>query len=144
MALAYSETKQHAHELIDRMAPGQVSVAVSLFEIMLDPVSRAIANAPFDDEPVSAEELRRAKEYYKGQLLFALEDTMNHMLWLGEKIISNEKDFSVKSILARIDAVGPEDLMRLAGGMLKNGALNLAVISPIKDDKEIRKVLNIS
>jgi hypothetical protein len=68
MALAYSETKQHAHELIDRMAPGQVSVAVSLFEIMLDPVSRAIANAPYDDEPVTAEEeksLAEARDWLK-------------------------------------------------------------------------------
>ncbi len=62
MALAYSETKQHAHELIDRMAPGQVSVAVSLFEIMLDPVSRAIANAPFDDEPVTPAEAKSLAE----------------------------------------------------------------------------------
>ena len=62
MALAYSETKRHAHELIDRMAPGQVSVAIRLFEIMLDPVSRAIANAPFNDEPVTAEEERSLAE----------------------------------------------------------------------------------
>ena len=95
-------------------------------------------------EPVRAEELNRAREYYKGQLLFALEDTMSHMLWLGEKIISNEKDFSVKSILARIDAVTAEDLMRLANDMLKSSNLSLAVIGPIKDDKEMRKVLTIS
>lgn len=95
-------------------------------------------------EPVSAEELRRAKEYYKGQLLFALEDTMSHMLWLGEKIISNEKDFSVKSILARIEAVTPEDLVRMANDMLKGENMNLAVISPVKDDEEIRKALTIS
>ena len=95
-------------------------------------------------EPVAKEELRRAKEYYRGQLLFALEDTMSHMLWLGEKIISGEKDFSVKSILARIEAVTPEDLMRMANDMLKNDAISLAVIGPIKDDKDIRKALNIS
>ncbi|MDD5428004.1 MAG: pitrilysin family protein [Candidatus Omnitrophica bacterium] len=95
-------------------------------------------------EPVGAEELRRAKEYYKGQLLFALEDTMSHMLWLGEKVISNEKDFSVKSILSKVDAVKPEDLIRAAGGMLKNEAMNLAVIGPVKDEKEVRKVLKIS
>jgi hypothetical protein len=68
MALAYSETKKHAHELIDRMAPGQVSVAVRLFEIMLNPTSRAIANAPFDDEPVTAQEaesLAEANEWLK-------------------------------------------------------------------------------
>ncbi len=94
-------------------------------------------------EAVSAEELRRAKEYYKGQLLFALEDTMSHMLWLGEKIISNEKDFSVKSILARIEAVTPEDLLRMANDMFKNANMNLAVIGPVKNDKDIGKALRI-
>jgi len=51
-------SKAHAHELIDRMAPGQVSAAIGLLESMLDPVSRAIANAPVDDEPESEDERR--------------------------------------------------------------------------------------
>lgn len=55
-----TDTKQHAHELIDRMAPGQVSAVVGLLEIMLDPFARALANAPYDDEPVSAGETREA------------------------------------------------------------------------------------
>lgn len=111
---------------------------VKALEIILRELAR------LKKEPVGAEELRRAKEYYKGQLLFALEDTMSHMLWMGEKIISNEKDFSVKNILSKIDAVGPEDMMHMAGEMLKNDAMNLAVIGPVKDDKEVRKVLKIS
>jgi hypothetical protein len=53
-----ANTKEHAHELIDRLAPGQVSAVVGLLEIMLDPVSRSLANAPLDDEPVSEEEAR--------------------------------------------------------------------------------------
>jgi hypothetical protein len=58
MALASIDTKQHAHELIDRMAPSQVYAIVGLLETMLDPVSRAIANAPFEDEEISDEENR--------------------------------------------------------------------------------------
>jgi hypothetical protein len=58
MAYAATTTKEHAHQLIDRMAPGQVSVVVGLLEIMLDPFARALANAPYDDEPVSEEEAR--------------------------------------------------------------------------------------
>ena len=68
MALASRYTKQQAYELIDRMAPGQVSAVVGLLKIMLNPVSRAIANAPFDDEPVTAEEeksLTEANEWLK-------------------------------------------------------------------------------
>jgi hypothetical protein len=45
--------KQQAHELIERLAPSQVSAVVGMLEAMLDPVSRAIANPPVDDEPVS-------------------------------------------------------------------------------------------
>jgi hypothetical protein len=62
MALASRDSKQQAYELIDRMAPGQVSAVVGLLKIMLDPVSRAIANAPFDDEPVTAEEVKSLAE----------------------------------------------------------------------------------
>lgn len=51
-------TKEHAHELIDRMAPGQVSAVVGLLEIMLDPLARTLANALYDDEPVTEEEAR--------------------------------------------------------------------------------------
>jgi hypothetical protein len=58
MANGSTDEKQHAHELIDRMAPGQVSAVVSLLEIILDPLARTLASAPYDDEPVSTEEAR--------------------------------------------------------------------------------------
>jgi hypothetical protein len=58
MAHAATNPKQHAHELIDRMAPGQVSAVVGLLEIMLDPFARALANAPYDDEPITDDEAR--------------------------------------------------------------------------------------
>ena len=51
-----TKTKEHAHELIERMAPGQIAVVVGLLEIILDPVARSLAKAPFGDEPISEEE----------------------------------------------------------------------------------------
>jgi hypothetical protein len=48
--------KQQAHELIERLTPSQVSALVGLLQAMLDPVARAIANAPREDEPVAEEE----------------------------------------------------------------------------------------
>jgi hypothetical protein len=48
--MPYGRTKEKAHELIERVVPSQVSAVVVLLESMLDPVSRAIANAPVDDE----------------------------------------------------------------------------------------------
>jgi hypothetical protein len=46
--------KQHAHELIERLAPNQVPAAIGMLESLLDPVARAIADAPADDEPLTA------------------------------------------------------------------------------------------
>ena len=60
--MAYAHSRQQAHELIDRIAPSQVNAVVGLLETMLDPVSRAIANAPIDDEPESEDERRAVAE----------------------------------------------------------------------------------
>jgi len=60
--MAYAHSRQQAHELIDRIAPSQVNAVVGLLETMLDPVSRAIANAPLDDEPESEDERRAVAE----------------------------------------------------------------------------------
>ena len=60
--------KQHAHELIEKLSPSQVPAAIGMLESLLDPVARAIANAPIDDEPVSEEEkraLERSREWLK-------------------------------------------------------------------------------
>jgi hypothetical protein len=63
-----SDAKALAHELIDRLPPTQLSSLVGLLEAMLDPVSLAIANAPFDDEQISAKAekaLSEAQEWSK-------------------------------------------------------------------------------
>jgi hypothetical protein len=61
--------KQHAHELIERLEASQVVTAVRFLEfMMLDPVSRSLATAPVDDEPLTEEEeqaLNASKEWFK-------------------------------------------------------------------------------
>ncbi len=96
----------------------------------------------FAKEPISQEELGRAKEYYKGQLLFALEDTMSHMLWLGEKVVSGEKDLTPEPILKKIEAVKPEDIMRVSEGLFKSANINLAVIGPEIDQARVKEALH--
>ncbi len=48
-------TKEHAHALIDRLPPEQLSAVVVVLEAMLDPVSLAIANAPVEEEEINTE-----------------------------------------------------------------------------------------
>jgi hypothetical protein len=50
-----ADTKEHAYELIDRLPPTQLAAVVGLLEAMLDPISRAIANAPVEEEELTPE-----------------------------------------------------------------------------------------
>ena len=62
--------EQQAHELLERLAPSQVSAVVGLLQDMLDPVARAIADAPLDDEPVTEEErqaVARSEAWFEGR-----------------------------------------------------------------------------
>ncbi|MEO5922726.1 MAG: hypothetical protein ABIR70_02765 [Bryobacteraceae bacterium] len=52
--------KQQAHELIERFPPEQLPAVVGMLQfLLLDPVARALATAPADDEPVTEEDRRR-------------------------------------------------------------------------------------
>jgi len=63
-----SNTRQHAHELIDNIPEAKLSAAVGLLEKILDPVALALLNAPVDDEPVTEDEklaIAEADEWFK-------------------------------------------------------------------------------
>ena len=92
---------------------------------------------------VAKDELSRAKEFYKGQLLFTLEDTMSFMLWLGEKIVAGEKELNAKNIIEKIESINEDDLIRVAQGIFKNEDINLAVIGPVKDEKSVKGALHL-
>lgn len=62
------DTKERAYELIDRLPATQLSAVVSLLEAILDPVSRAIANAPTEEEELTVEAaaaLDQARDWLK-------------------------------------------------------------------------------
>lgn len=86
--------KEHAHQLIDRLPNTQVAAVVGLLEAMLDPVSRAIANAPIDDEPVTPEEqkaLDEAREWLKHNPGIPHEQVLAE-LGITQEEIDNYKD----------------------------------------------------
>jgi hypothetical protein len=66
--MAPANEKQQAHQLLDQLDAGQLAAVVHLLRVMTDPVARAIANAPVDDEPLTAEEIKaldEAREWLK-------------------------------------------------------------------------------
>jgi len=82
---------------------------------------------------VTASELKRAKDYYVGQLLMALEDTAEHMIWMGEQLICIDRISNAQQILKKVNAVTKEDLSRLAKQLFSAKNLNLAVVGPLEE-----------
>ena len=78
MSLNVLQERKQAHAYLDRLPPDQLSAVRSLLETMLpDPVSRALANAPVEDEEISEEEnqsVARSKEWFKNNQGTSLED----------------------------------------------------------------------
>jgi len=95
------------------------------------------------EKPVNRSEFRRAKEYFTGQFLLALEDTMDHMLWLGENVAALNKTRTSQQVLRELEKTTIEDLQRLAGSLFNARDLSLALIGPLgdKEKKAIEKSL---
>jgi predicted Zn-dependent peptidase len=78
-------------------------------------------------------ELRRAKEYYAGQLLMGLEDTMDHMLWVGEQAVTVGRIGAAERLLKQVEQVRPMDLRRVARRLFLAAKLHVAVIGPVRE-----------
>jgi len=87
--------------------------------------------------PVTPDEFKRAKEFYLGQLLLALEDTMDHMLWVGESVASLDKIDSLSKIIEEVEAVKKQDILTVAAQIFNSQDLNLAAIGPLKDKESM-------
>jgi predicted Zn-dependent peptidase len=94
-------------------------------------------------ETVSKSEFIRAKEFYLGQLMLALEDSMDQMLWVGESTTSLNKTYTLKQVIREVNKVRINELREAAGMIFKKENLNLALIGPLKADEErIKKEIN--
>lgn len=82
---------------------------------------------------VNADEFRRAKEFYVGQLQLVLEDTLDQMLWMGESSVTLDKTYTLEQIIREIKKVKLEDLQEVAKIIFREDNLNLALIGPLKD-----------
>ncbi|MBF0387644.1 MAG: insulinase family protein [Candidatus Omnitrophica bacterium] len=85
---------------------------------------------------IKENEFIRAREYFLGQFVLGLEDTMEHMMWIGESMIERDRIRTLGEVVYRVNALTPDDIQRVAGDVLKERRLNLAVVGALKDDQE--------
>ncbi len=84
---------------------------------------------------VRAEELHRAKEHIKGQLVLSMESTSTRMTRLGKSELIQGEILSLDEIVDRIDQVTLDDVLRVARNIFGANKLFLAVIGPLNKDK---------
>ncbi|MBS1871002.1 MAG: insulinase family protein [Actinobacteria bacterium] len=114
---------------------GQVGLYVGTRPDNLAPALEVIAREleRLRREPVSAEELSRAKENLKGRVVLSLESTGARMNRLGSHILGGVPLLTVDELISHIDAVTREDLLALAGELLAPERLSVAGIGPDAD-----------
>jgi predicted Zn-dependent peptidase len=96
------------------------------------------------DEPVTKEELARAREYTKGRLALGLEDTFSVAAWYGGQEALMGRIEELDDVMTKLDAVTAEDVQRVARRIFSDEWLRLATIGPHKSAEPLQRLLRLS
>nr|BFE87768.1 hypothetical protein GCM10020093_103690 [Planobispora longispora] len=106
-----------------------------VLEICREEIHRVVA------EGITEDEIVRGKGQMRGGLVLGLEDTGSRMSRIGKGDLVYDELLSVDEVLARIDAVTPEEITEIARDIFTR-PLTLAVIGPY-EDKDFSRALSV-
>ena len=92
---------------------------------------------------VSEGELARVKEYLIGNLYLGLESSEAVGEFYGFQEIMRKPILRPDEAAQKIRLIGAEDIARVCGKYWVDTRLNLALIGPVKEKREIAKVLHL-
>jgi predicted Zn-dependent peptidase len=95
-------------------------------EAVMETVGRELVRLV--QEPVPADELRRAKEHLKGRMILGLESTSSRMTRLGKGVLTETEILSLDELAERIEAVTSEQVLELAAEVYRPAALSVVGI----------------
>jgi predicted Zn-dependent peptidase len=84
------------------------------------------------EKPVSASELRHARDYVLGQIDLGQESTDSQMNWIGEQLLGYDKVFSPAAVKKRLVRVSVAEIQSVAHDLFRPERLNLAMVSPLR------------
>jgi predicted Zn-dependent peptidase len=96
------------------------------------------------EEPVGKDELTKAREYLKGRLLLRLEGTGSLATWLGGQELLTGRILEPDEIIEKLDAITPDDIMRVASDTYARQPLRMAAIAPIEDSVGLQRAISWS
>jgi predicted Zn-dependent peptidase len=91
--------------------------------------------------PVSTAELRRARDYVNGQINLGQESTDNQMNWVGEQWLGYGSILRPQRIQKRLAQVTASEVRAVAREFFRPERLNLALVSPLKSESHLRRLL---
>ncbi len=98
----------------------------------------------FADEPVTMEEIDRARTYAAGRLELRLEESRHLSAWLGVQEALHDRVLTLDQALAELHEVTPDAIQSLAQRLFRDDRLCLAVIAPPRTTSRLEQALHIS
>jgi predicted Zn-dependent peptidase len=95
------------------------------------------------DEPISEEELRRAKDHLKGATLLALEGSGQRMNNLARYHIYFDRHFTAPELIALLESVTAADVQQLAREFFQSGRMAASVVGNLDGFELTQKQLTI-
>ena len=92
-------------------------------------------------EPVSEEELRRAKDHLKGSMMLSLESTSSRMSNLARQAMYFHRFLSLDEMLASIEIVTREQDLSIAQDFFEPGTLALTVLGNLNGFRATQDLL---
>jgi predicted Zn-dependent peptidase len=81
------------------------------------------------EEPVPAEELAKAKAYLSGGMELRMDDSRHLASWVGGQEAMHAQVLTLDEALSAVEAVTPADILRVAGDLLHDDRLRMAVVA---------------
>jgi len=91
--------------------------------------------------PIKKEEMVKAKEFLKGHLALALEDTKDVTAFFADQVMFANEILMPEEVYKRVDKVTTEEVYSEARKLFVPSKLNLAIIGPFKDKGKFVKLL---
>ena len=93
------------------------------------------------NEPVSAKELSKAKEYLKGTLTLSLEASEARLAWYLEQTAFRKKVLEPEGAFARIDKITSRDIARVARDIFQSRKLSCAIVGQKPNQATLQRLL---
>ena len=77
-------------------------------------------------------ELAKTKAFLSGGLELRMEETRHLASWVGGQEALHDRVLTLDEALAAVEAVTPDDVHRLAGALIRDELLRMAVVAPAR------------